>query len=271
MIRRKSSRRILRRSSSSSRNYSSYQPRVVRALPLRAVHYAEAYFPSAAAPFPANCARVNPVGNLLNGILKGSSIFMRTGNRIRMLSLQINGGIYYNPFRINGNAGAASGGPYNADGHFYREQNVSLLVMYCPAPQALPPPLTDYYSPSPSSSVIDTWSMRRVVEIPTMRLLKRLDFTMKTRPVGSGTVGGVTQTFAAHPPTLEVKMNIPLNLMSSYSNHTGTSYVGDLTGGALFFYILGDYDHTAPNAVTPNMFQVCNFQGEFRLSFTNID
>lgn len=270
MIRRKSGRRILRRSSTSSRNYSSYQPRVVRAMPLRAVHYAEGYFPSAAVPFPSHCARSNPDGNLLNGIQKGSSIFNRTGNRIRMLSLMINGGIYMNPFR-SAAANSASAGPYNADAHFYREQNISLLIMYCPAPQAAAPPLSDYYSNSFSTGVVDTWSMRRVVEIPTMRLLKRLDFTMKTRPVGTGTVSSVTQTFAAHPPVQQVKMNIPLNLMASYSNVTGTSNLGDITGGALFLYILGDYNHQAPNATNPNAYQVCNFLGDIRLSFTNID
>lgn len=269
MIRRKSSRRILRRSSTTSRNYSSYQPRVVRALPLRAVHYAEGHFPSAGAPFPANAARCNPDANLLNGIQKGSSIFMRTGNRIRMLSLMINGGIYCNPWRTAA-ANSASAGPYNADAHFYREQNVSLLIMYCPAPQATVPPLSDYYSNSPSTGVVDTWSMRRVVEMPTMRLLKRLDFTMTTRPVGTGTVSSVTQTFAAHPPVLQVKMNIPLNLMTSYSNSTGTSNLGDITGGALFLYVLGDYSNTGSGG-QPTPYQACTFNGDIRLSFTNID
>lgn len=126
MIRRKSGRRILRRSSNASRTYSAYQPRVIRAMPLRAVHY----YP---ADIPSQTAYSNPSGVLLNGVAKGSSIYMRSGNRIKMLSLQINGGIYMNSFTPH------SAGPYPAGTHFHREQNCSLLVMYSPAPQVAAP------------------------------------------------------------------------------------------------------------------------------------
>ena len=188
MIRRKSGRRILRRSSNASRTYSAYQPRVIRAMPLRAVHY----YP---ADIPSQTAYSNPSGVLLNGVAKGSSIYMRSGNRIKMLSLQINGGIYMNSFTPH------SAGPYPAGTHFHREQNCSLLVMYSPAPQVAAPPLSDYYSTSPSSGVVDTWSMRRVSEIPSMRLLKRLDYTLKTRPVGATQIGTppIWNTIASSP------------------------------------------------------------------------
>lgn len=264
MIRRKSSRRIVRRSSSSMRNYPTYQPRVVRSLPLRAVHFCEAAFPS-------NSCQSNPIGVLLNGIPKGSSIYMRSGNRIKMLSLLISGGILYNPFRIATDY-LANSGTHSGQSHFHREANISLVLMYCPAPQLAIPPLSDYYSPSPSSGVVDTWSMRRVVEMPTMRLLKRLDFTLKTRPVGATQVGSPSQWHAISvaPPALDVKLAIPLNLMSSYSNVTGTGQIGDITGGALFMFLLGDYTGIA-GINAPNAYQVPQFKGEVRLSFTNID
>lgn len=260
MIRRKSGRRIVRRSSTASRNYSSYQPRVIRALPLRAVHY----YP---ADIPSQSAFSNPSGVLLNAVAKGSSIYMRSGNRIKMLSLQLNGGIFMNPF-----PGGASAGPYPAALHYQREQNISLLVFYSPAPQVAAPPLSDYYSPSPSSGVVDTWSMRRVSEIPSMRLLKRLDYTLKTRPVGATQIGTppVWHTIASSPPTVEVKISIPLNLMASYSNSTGTGHPGDITGGAVYIFFLGDYLSGA-SAPAPTSFQLCQFKGEMRVSFTNID
>lgn len=259
MIRRKSSRRIVRRSSTAARSYSAYQPRVVRALPLRAVHYYPADIPSLS-------AFSNPSGFLLNAVSKGSSIYMRSGNRIKMLSLQINGGIFMNPFT------PANSGPHPASSHFHREQNVSLLVFYSPAPQVAAPPLSDYYSPSPSSGVVDTWSMRRVSEIPSMRLLKRLDFNLKTRPVGATQIGSpsVWHAISVMPPTLDVKISIPLNLMASFSNSTGTGHPGDITGGALYFFLLGDYLQGA-SAPAPTAFQLCQFKGEMRVSFTNID
>ena len=36
-------------------------------------------------------------------------------------------------------------------------------------------------------------------------------------------------------------MSIPLNLMASFSNSTGTGHPGDITGGALYLFFLGDY------------------------------
>lgn len=65
-------------------------------------------------------------------------------------------------------------------------------------------------------------------------------------------------------------MSIPLNLMASFSNSTGTGHPGDITGGALYLFFLGDYLQGA-GAPAPTAFQLCAFKGELRVSFTNID
>ena len=244
----RSSRRRMRMTRSPS---SLVQPRLVTAAPLRAVHFHTVT--------NTMLAQSSAPGLLLNNPVRGQSITNRTGNRIKMMSLIINGGFVMNPFGVN------ASGTVSIDRRWQWEQQVSLLIFYVPAPTVVYMPLSDYFAIFPGQSAIDTWSLRRISEIPTMRLLKRVNISMQTQSVGPN---GVANPIRTSPPAKPFQLKINLDQLTSFANDA-SPYDGGITGGALYMYLLGDYNLNAVGA--PANDQTVSFKFEARLAFTNVD
>lgn len=232
---------------------SLVQPRLVAAAPLRAVHFYS--------KGQAITASANAPGLLLNAPARGQSITNRTGNRIKMMSLIINGGFVMNTFGVN------ASGTVDITKRWQFEQQCSLLLFYVPAPVVAAPPLTNYYAPFEGVGHVDTWSLRRISEIPSMRLLKRVNISMKTDLAGPGT--SVTQPVRCVPPAKPFSLKINLDQLTSFDNET-SSFDGGINGGALYLYLLGDYIGDS-GGTNPSVSQLISFKMEARLAFTNVD
>lgn len=244
----RSSRRRMRMTRSPG---SLVQPRLVSAAPLRAVHFHTIT--------NTMLATSSSTGLLLNAPVRGQSITNRTGNRIKMMSLIINGGFVLNPFGVN------ASGTVSVDRRWQWEQQAALLIFYVPAPTVVYPPLSDYYSIFPGQSAVDTWSLRRISEIPSMRLLKRINIAMQTQSVGPN---GVTSPIRTMGPARPFQLKINLDQLTSFANDA-SPYDGGVTGGALYMYLLGDYNVNTLGA--PANDQTISFKFEARLAFTNVD
>lgn len=245
----RSSRRRMRMTRSPS---SLAQPRLVTAAPLRAVHFHTVT--------NTMLATTASTGLLLNAPPRGQAITNRTGNRIKMMSLIINGGFVMNPFGVN------PSGVVSIDRRWQWEQQAALLIFYVPAPVTTHPPLSDYFSIFPGQSAVDTWSLRRISEIPTMRLLKRINISMQTQSVGPN---GVTSPIRTSPPAKPFQLKINLDQLTSFSNDEVSPYAGGINGGSLYMYFLGDYNVNSLGA--PANDQTISFRFEARLAFTNVD
>lgn len=258
-----SSWRSRRRSRGTKRTFGR-QARLVRSRPLRAVHF---FFTNSTSAAP-----VSPVANaalgatvLMNGITRGTSILERTGNRIKMMSLLIRGGIYFNPFQTayysytSPNIGTVSNASRVA-------QEFVLMVAYSSAPLVAYPTASAILAPS-TTGLVDTWSMPLVTDFPTMKLVWAKRFSMKTIPNGNN---GAVDLYAAVPPVIPISLNIPLNgLMTSFNNVTTAPAVGDIVSGSLWIMMLGDYG--VPGGSAPQYYNRPCFAYDARLAFTNLD
>lgn len=231
---------------------SLVQPRLVTSAPLRAVHFHT--------KSQTIGAVANAEGVLLNAPPRGQSITNRTGNRIKMMSLIVNGGFVMNTF------GANASGTVTPDKRWQFEQQCSLLLFYVPAPVVTSPSLTDYFAPFSSNGRIDTWSLRRISEIPSMRLLKRINVVLKTDNVGASSV---TLPIRSIPPAKPISFKVNLDHLTSFANEETSSFAGGINGGALYLYVLGDYNPS--DSGSPALSQVPTFMMETRLAFTNVD
>nr|UBJ25924.1 hypothetical protein [Red panda circovirus 4] len=261
-------RRTSRRSGySRASRYRRLQPRLVRSAPLRAVHFATEGLVYSNGKVPiVNGATSWTVLNVLN---RGSSITERTGNRVRMLSLLINGGIRFNPFATAPNMMSPNCGPVASV--WQHEQNMSLILAYIPSAMpsdGIPPLLDTYYDPNPTTGTVDTWSFPKVTDVPQMRILYRRDYVFTTVPVGAHTAAPFQQNFASPPRHRTVKLKLPLNLMAAYKNVPGATQSADILDGALVLFLLGDYSYAVGS---PESWQRPRFIGDIRLAFTNID
>lgn len=233
------------------------QPRLVRSAPLRAVHF---YSAGVAGAFP----QTNGTGYLLNAVQRGTGIENRNGNRIRMMSLIVTGGIMFNPYRSTVTATTPNISPTLTD-VWQQGQDMSLLIFYCPQPLTTLPLLSDYFQPNLISSVVDTWSLPRINDIPTMRLLYRKNFAFKTVPNGNNSTTVAFLTAPPHVRPVRVKLSIPM--MTHFNNTSFVPVIGDIASGSLLLYLLGDY----PSGSGPATAQRPIFNFEYRLAFTDVD
>ena len=234
------------------------QPRLVRSAPLRAVHFRS----PPVSMTPQLAAVSGGVGVLLNAVDRGNSIEHRTGNRIRMMSLIINGGLYFNPFRSSAATQMPNGGL--ADLMWERAQECQILVFFLPGSVTSIPPLTDYFQPG-QSGVVDTWSLPRVTDTPTMRLIFRKSYQLACLPNGNTDANQFLWSVPSR--TIPIRFKINLGQLVQYANVTETANIGQIMSGALVLYVLGDY----PGTTSPAFYQCPVFQYETRLAFTNVD
>lgn len=203
--------------------------------------------------------------SLLNGITRGTSIVERTGNRIKMMSLLIRGGLYFNPYQTAffSYTSPLLGAIANASA---LSQDFVLMVAYSSAPLAANPTASTILAPSTSGNV-DTWSMPLVTDFPTMKLLWAKRYTMKAFPFGNN---GLTQLIGAVNPVIPVNLSIPLRgLSATYTNVTGAPLVGDIVSGSLWLMMLGDYG--VPSGTAPQYYNRPCFAYDARVAFTNLD
>lgn len=241
----------------SVRRYRRLQPRLIRSPPMRVVHFfgtaSTAAVPSLAALFAAS-------STLLNPITRGTSILNRLGNRIQMMSLVLTGEIKFNPFRSDFTTFQSSGA---ITAQWQLQQDCSIVIAYCPDRKLTTPDLSEYYSPD-ADGVVSTWSLPRIDTLPSMKILYRRDYQFRSIENFSGTAG---QNYTAPSVLKRVKIKLPLNLRTSYTNSaTGVPLVADIDAGALYFFFLGDYA-----GVTPAGYNRPVFSFESRLAFTNLD
>lgn len=271
VVRRSRIRRFSRR-----RRAQAAPRRVVRALPLRAVHF---HSISNIELFPVAGVAVPTPGvghNMLNAIPRGTSLIERTGNRTKLLSLIIVGGISFNPFRSAFGPSAVNSGfnTNNGDpGHWRYSQDVSLIIAWSPVSNGTVPSLLNYYAPSPNGAV-DTWSLPLITDYPQLRILYRKNFQFNVRPIHSETgtpENPVRCVFALPPRVRNVRIKLPLrNLMTTFASGATVPTLADVASGSLFIYFLGDYS-SGPSGGNPENFQRPIFSYESRLAFTNLD
>lgn len=244
---------------STVRRYRRLQPRVIRSAPLRVVHYR---IVSATAAFPSTAGAQTGSRYLLNPVPRGTSIYERLGNRVQNLSLVISGEIKFNPFRTAFDNFTSSGA---VSSQVQLQQDMALIVAYCPDRKADYPNLSEYYAID-ASGFYSTWSLPRVDAIPQMKILYRKDYQFKTVEAHAGTAG---HNYIAPSALRRVKIKLPLNLRTTYVDDiTGEPVVGEIEGGSLYLFLLGDYGTDASPPYGYNR-PVLNF--ETRLAFTNLD
>jgi len=203
---------------------------------------------------------------LMNPISRGSSIQERTGNRIKNLSLLLNGGIVYNPYAAGFSGVAPNTGAVSQ--RWQTGQDCSLIIAWSPVQLAAAPTLTQVYGASPETGNVDTWSMPLVTDLPTLRVLYRKNYSFKCVP--NGNTSGTAAVYSAPPGYAPVRIKLSLSgLMTTYDNTSGLPAIGNIVSGSLWLFLLGDYG--TPIAGVPEYYQRPNLIFEMRLAYTNLD
>lgn len=240
------------------------QPRLVRSMPLRAVHFFSTY-QSQASPIGARVG--NMPMTLMNPVQRGSSIQERTGNRIKNLSLLLNGGIIFNPYATGfGTVGINSG---IISQRYQTGQDCALIIAWSPTQLASAPTLAQVYGLTPGNSQIDTWSMPLVTDLPTLRVLYRKNYQFRCVPNGNNSSTQALYSAPAGYTPVRIKLNLR-GAMTTFNNTPGVPAVGDIVSGSLWLFLLGDYVDP-PAAGIPEFYQRPNLIYEMRIAYTNMD